>query len=582
MSYYCTSGNAKTLPKPRKPLAVDRPDSTKLYMHAGESSDWALQETNFLASMWKLLPTWEQAGDAGEPTENFSKALTEFGDGSSDQTPQNGFSDWNRALSPAGGGLPWGFYEGQGAQNLNYHPGISENILFNNDNPKDKSQQALYKRMEDAGVGNPYSVKEYKDLTGLDVKSYEDIWNSAKTCNGVQVLGGGVNQALQSYGDKSYYQIVMSGYGEGSNGVYSYDGKEGANGEGAFKLMIGLLETRRRIFGPMTELFGSNRLIGNTSGGKASPKDKDLISAFDSWMKDPKRGGGADVHNMAIFSLFLESQESLHSVLPAYSFDPNQYHYDANDPSGGLPGWIKSERDRTAFLRFSNWMYTNLNTYKNYLSSKTSGNNDLKNYSDKVNSLIDEFYGRGSYDTQPYINTSKGDTAGGKRAGWDDYSAGWGSGTPSNANPIASGEEASSFIGQLTGISMCNRTGNVYDSHGNLVTAAKDLMTKNWAVSDYFKLLSFGDKDMGRNISISTKSRSDRAQYQKDMREYFDKRDELSQDEAMDQARVGKAAAESRARLQQMMQKAIAESRARMAAIMQAGNSNSNNNRKKK
>jgi len=641
-------GSARTLPKPRKPLRVDHPDFSRIYLHNTESIKgfrWVATRLNFLTEMMKFFPTHEQVGYAGEPSDRFVAALHEFGNAEGspfwegeeapprfwdgEGTPPAGdyytvdehgnpihsrsntpwddgdrgytrdhFGSWHRVSKNS---LPWGFFEGNKARNLNFHPEISEYNHFKNPSDEkhssiDRLAQELARTSEnDWNIDSPIPASAYSGLFGFEAESYDDIWDEGKSFsndrNSVMVLSGGIRDTLNSdaYKGKSYYQIVMSGFKHGAdiayrartgggeeikwavdddwdnndreihyNGCFDYDGKAGFYGEDAFKLMLGLLESRRRIFYALVNVFGDNEHIGRQVSEHADPNDQAMINTFNAWASR-----GADPHNVSLFSLFLYAQHSLHSILPAYSFNPAEYSFNPASSNGGLPGWIFSGKDQLAFQRFNLWLYKQvasedisdgITSYKEYLNSLDSRQYPgLEDYKRKVNNLIREFYGTDG--SQPYINTTYDGGYDVSRAGWDRYSIGsnWADGDPAR-NPLVPGPHPDYVIAQLTGMNLLgNRNGNVYNSSG-LVKAG--LASENWAVHHVLGLLRYADWDVGRTVAINAQNRRNNLEFKKRNEEYHETKIELQREEARDEAKAKQRAAELRADLNALAAKA--------------------------
>lgn len=651
-------GSSQTLPKPRKPLRVDSPIYSRLYQHNTESAAgfrWVGESTCFLTEMMKFFPTYEQVGYAGEPSDKFIEAMGEYGNASGSPywegegtpptlwTEESGVPEppesktWNgayyvtddngnpwhaRANNPWGNssdsgagrgytrdnfgswhrvtknGLPWGFLEGGRAQNINFHPGVSEFNHFEYD-PAQAKYYARDKQAHDAmgdGINNPLDAGEYSDVLGFrtDVGGYSDIWSQGKIVTvgrgrSQSVLNGGVQNLLASYGDKSYYQIIMSGFDNGADieygdagtagvtdgekirwrgdddwnnndsevffdGRFDYDTRAGTNGQDAFKLMVGLLESRRRIFYALTEIFGGHRNIGIKSGDIPDPDDAAMINAFDAWAEDAEKGLGADPHNLALFSLFLGAQHSLHSVLPSFGFDPGAFSFDPNSSCGGQPGWVFSGKDQLAFRRFNLWMRENVIHYKDSLPG---GSTQATNYKNNVGKLINEFYGEGDYSDQPYIGTT-GDGGGVERDGWDKYSEWYDSSiVPTNGNPRAPYPHQGFLISQLEGMNLLgNRNGNVYDSSGRLVEGGENLASRNWAVHSVLSLKRYEDRDVGRSIAISTQNRRKNLEYKQEVEERHWAKIELQREEMRDEAQMKQKVAEYNGNLQALIKKA--------------------------
>lgn len=611
-------GSSKTLPKPRKAFRLDSRIFTRIYQHHGESTQsfkWTASRINFMSEMMKMFPEHEVAGYAGADTADFAAAIHKYGQGEgspffegegnapqlwtgegpapnesyytlddsgkpihpryNDAWDDNGWKPYHgytrehfgadhRAPDPRTG-LPWGFFQGKIAQNVNFYSSAGEfnhfQITGNNkylgyENPAYNLSQTT---SEGWNIEDALSASAYDGLFFSGVESYSDIWSGAKG-------------ALNLYGNLNYYDIVMSGFNNGAQvaygdlgqpgvvdgervkwaadsdwnpnnsldyyqGKFAYDGMQGTNGEGAFKLMLGLLESRRRIFFASYEIFGPTNNICDKNGDVPIPNDQEMIAAFDSWNTDPSRGGGADPHNLSLFSLFLYAQHSLHSIMPLYSIPETGYSFDPGQSGGGLPGWMFSGKDQLAFIRFGQWMNTNLNTYKNSLS-----NGDYKT---RVSNLINEFRGEGSYTAQPYINTIRDGVGDGSRAGWDRYSSGWWDGDdPANANPrAADGPHRYYTVSQLKGINLAtDRIGNVYDQNGVLLE--QNLGSRNWAVHHVLSLLGKTDQDIGRILSIRVQNRRNSTRYRQEMKDWHETKMDLVRQEIRDEGMARKRRAE--------------------------------------
>ncbi|OGC09549.1 hypothetical protein A3J90_05110 [candidate division WOR-1 bacterium RIFOXYC2_FULL_37_10] len=723
MFFMNSFGNSETLPKPRKPLKVDNPDYSRFYLHDGvetpSSFQWLGSRVNFLMEMMKFLPRFEQVGYAGESSEEFYDALTEFGyaegssfwegndplptlwegdpedipqwNGTDDKNPyylldedgnpvhtrfndvwdsdagrgytRDNFGSWHRVPRTQGDGLPWGFFEGSRAENLDFHPSVSQFNHFDV-NQNDKKHYGIEKKAHDLietyqgsslnGPINYDNLFHFLNPLSLGIfnpETYSDIWDEGlnfynkedkeKKGTPIKALSDGILKNLEDYGDESYYEIIMSGFKKGAkieagsdgvtdgenirwkgdsdwnnnnnwksgdgetfttgrdsfnSGLFDYDLQAGDHGEGAFKLMLGMLESRRRIYSAMTEIFGSNSDIGrltyvtNSDGTvtvTATPDDAALRGSFDKWRSDPMRGLMADSHNLAFLNLFISMQHSFRSVFPAYGFNPSEFLFKPTDKSGGLPGWLFSGKDQLAFIRFNDWLYNNTQTYKNYLGSLAKDENyqgvddddyyGIDEYQGDVQNLMYEYFGidnpnpntdsYGSvYDSQPYIRTKNDDNELGKRAGWDFYSAKGSIWNPDsetsstikdgpNNNKIASdsgGPHPKYFPSQLMGINLSgNRSGIAYDENGN-----EAVNMNNWAVYDVMGLLRFGDKDVGRTIANNVRNRRDRLDYKKDMAAYHERKMELRYQEAIDKGQEQKKDAEIRAGIAQSAAKA--------------------------
>jgi|GEM_PF-6892934 len=633
-------GDSKTLPKPRRPLRVDRPFFSRFYVHSNESADYLTQNINFLTEMTKFFGPAENAGYAGKPADEFINALYEYGyagespfwegDGplpqlwtgegappnnvdyyvlGSDGLPahprfnspwggeggrgytRDNSSDWHR-VPRSSDGLPWGFYEGMRAQNLNYCGGADEwNHFFMTGDGKTAGIESVIQGVGQSVENNPLSDTLYDGMFGFDAASYADVWNSgltfSKNGNTVDVLSQGIRQFLSGFGDQNYYDIVMSGFKNGAaikgtdtgtggekvawaadndwdnndgetfyNGSFSYDNVIDPNGQWAFLMMAALLESRRRIFFSSFNIFGDNQLIGQRvdidGTTYALPDDQALIANFQSLLNDPTKLGGADPHNAYLLIQFLQMQHSLHSVLPAYSFDPAAYAYNPDTSNGGFAGWVFSGKDQLAFQRFAIKMKEGLNNFQSYVGNLASqGYAGASDFKGRVDSLISEFYSDPS-DTQPYIGTGWDDEDWGQKIGWDFYCAKSGEVGP-NFNPAAVGSGHERYlVQQLMGMTLLgDRSGNTGLPGGD------NLASRNWVVHIYMELSKMSDKDIGRNISISCYNRRKSQDYKLERQAYWDAKHDLQMREADDKKQISQAIARRQADLKKMQHTAL-------------------------
>jgi hypothetical protein len=186
----------------------------------------------------------------------------------------------------------------------------------------------------------------------------------------------GVNSYLAQYGDMSFYEIVMQGVdgvrlpgnaenkldwnafdGDASDGIdwsavggtFSYDSRLDYNGQrglGAYYMMLGLLETFRRVGYAYSSLFGEAQNIVNNDSSA-------MVAHFDNVLSTDLRG--LDDHNLQLLYMYLQQPaHSLHTLFAAFRGGAvgEGGGYGRDPETGEWCGHMYSARDQVAFKRF--------------------------------------------------------------------------------------------------------------------------------------------------------------------------------------------------------------------------------------
>ncbi|OGB90895.1 hypothetical protein A2625_07640 [candidate division WOR-1 bacterium RIFCSPHIGHO2_01_FULL_53_15] len=574
--YYKNTGSSSaTMRKPSKPLNVNTPLFDRFHLHNTETETgfkWIGSRVNFLMEMLKFMPTFEQVMYGGEPEADYNLAVREYGNATEsyyldpDPTPDDGVNDPNMINFGAvhrvsANGVFWGTYMGTVGRNLDFHPTINEfnhfEELGDKFNGKDKAAKDMIGATSPDSalnitslLGNPDSALNITSLLGNTVSNYSsNIWGNDKvlakkvkekndkgewTGNWVDVSTLTALAKVESIKgnnsikDKSFYQMIMDrSYADSSYASFSNDQ--------AFRLMVLMLESRRRIFYAMNEVFGDPRNIYNYA---ANPNDSAMISAFDSWAGDPNKGKNADPHNVQLLALFLENQHAFGNWLSATVTGQ---------------GFMYSQQDKDQFAAFRTFMSEKTLAYKNWINNVKIEDDKHDDYyyegigafNDQVNALYSEYWNVGGY-VQPYLNRTGVEST----AGWDHYSQTDPSAGP-EVNPFASDAAVihkDYSVTQMFGINFAvDRLGTVIGNDGTV--RATGLASTNWVVHHILGLLRYGDRDVGRNFSIKLHNRANKNAYKKATQEYYDEKDEMARDEARMAAAAKGAAAKHKADL---------------------------------
>ncbi|MFA4967553.1 MAG: hypothetical protein WC624_04975 [Candidatus Margulisiibacteriota bacterium] len=552
--------NPYGVPKPNPPIKLSMPKSSELYLHPGENETgfkWVMERINFLSAMSKFFPEFENeiyymGGASEESTKEYGDANAPFtvdgqtndpfdGTGGVLYNPE-GFGAFHRQLR---NGSLWG--AGMGEQ--------ARKTLWNYDSKNKDQTTRCSMAAGNFGDTGPLSVDEYKASTtdtGTNYSDYSGIWSE-------------VEDYMKSFGDQSYYDIMMNGLKDkdmspyiinlGNNsedidwtalsgvrattaGWGEYAGKAGSDGKGAFLFMIAMLEDRRRIIKAMSDFFTPTKLIASQNG---MPDDQAIINHMDSWLNDPSKGKGVFSGNLEILGMFLGSQHSYHEISTALT---GGYNGDLGygRMNGGENGGPLGVKDQIGTYYFRNWIRPAAATYVNSLSGSQK---------DWAQNLYNEFtYQIGN---QPY-GGSWNDVA--QYTGWDFYAAGVDS-FPPNQNPFVKDDywHKNMLLAQITGMSRGQEMGS-----GTL--DGVNYYNSNWGVHAIGMVDGFHQQYSSYVTSRMMRMRMDQTRYTKDMMMYKQKIAEKKDDEYVEQTGMARAQARRNAEKKQMEQKAKAKSEA--------------------
>ncbi|MBU0579874.1 MAG: hypothetical protein KKA19_01750, partial [Candidatus Margulisbacteria bacterium] len=256
------------IPQPRKPVKLSRrevrlaPTDPKNSVHF----KWLHQKTNYMLEMMKFFPDFENLGYAGrtEDDEDALEMWDQYGEVATDEETENLPGHFGNVKRDTLNGVPYGYGMGEKFEEVHFTPNAGE---FNH---------------IDAEKGGFAGVDlldcEQTTLANISSELWEKVKNSLNTEN------------------RSYYEIAMDN--NGSLADYS--------AEDAYLLMVGMLESRTRVWLTMEELFGSFN----------EADDQKRIEIIDSWVSAIE--DNLNPENIALFSVFLDSQESFINRLSAF------------------------------------------------------------------------------------------------------------------------------------------------------------------------------------------------------------------------------------------------------------------------
>jgi hypothetical protein len=401
-------------PKPIAPALVVPPDDTTFYKHHGENpAQYESFRTRvaWLNEMLKFFPAFEQNGVAGsgdlpDPQPGLMVGQTPYeGPLSEDEIGYWGsgvagrgftyrsridgdneyrYGDYHRLAQYYGGEAGaqyWGYGEGvHGHEDNNYNPASYE------------TYEGLENLLVD--VGGLSQLSEYETYL-FEENNDGDVNNDIHLAEITQNEWISVREYLQGFGDKSFYQIALTGADTidfiNTNDDNWYDGYIPNNDIGylynsggpqeAVYMMMALLESRRKIFYASADIFAPHWYIKDVN------KNGDIMAWFDNSMD--VQFGDVDENNKGALLKYFQLQHSLHSVLPAFS---------TND--AGMESWMYSARDRVAFKEFRTWIHREV---QNHIDDLAAGAEKTR-----IQSLFSEFkfdivqpYGRdGRHDNQ--------------------------------------------------------------------------------------------------------------------------------------------------------------------------------------
>lgn len=528
-------------PRPLYPGVMPYPDYSSIKWQPGEDPQALarqLKNVRFLSQMFKLMSGPRQLGYKSG-VDAYRSAKSDYGNQNIDAA--NGIGEvfssvrgWAQdsvdIAHEVGGfaGRQYGFGWGEGSDNVDYSPSV-------NDLMDDYLSSEEYKQI----------FKDPKtDLS--DYASYEDDWKDLK-------------DYLKGYGDKSYYDIIMSGTttstyekkdadpkGDTSNyfkikdrGTFDYDSMAdygGVQHKGAYYLMLGLLDMRRKVNFGLTNILGPVYYLHSLNNGIA-PDDKALMN----WSKGFENG--LDPSNLRVNMLFFSAQHYWRQILQAASPGINSNWETQMDGVGYYSG-----KNRAANKELNAFLSDHLPKYIADLRKADPKSKEA----DRVEKLWEEF----NFDKtveQPY-NWVIGDWNN-PGDGWDLYSplwqdqatGKWTKPVPENVNPLwddlnfnhpyyASAQTLGLSDGQLSGMR---------------AVEGKALTEVNWVSSFVSRQLkNIKHAENGTTNVLSTNLGNVR-QYMSQKRIYDTKLEEEKERLVSEKMAEARALAESQARRQQ-------------------------------
>jgi hypothetical protein len=202
-------GNYGALQTPTKPIHLEAPDATSIYLHSGENEtefDSFLKVISNLAQAFKFLPQYEQVlYESGSTTDtDYTTSFNADGSKCSGITQQK---------DPQSTGKIWGAGEGSGYSNLDFSPNANEWNLIDDENESVDTQAVIAEINQSFG------------------------WNTVKSAGG----------------NKSYFDIAKG------TDINSYDPEK------AFNLMLSMLESKQRVLNVYKDMFGDAATLTDTT-----------------------------------------------------------------------------------------------------------------------------------------------------------------------------------------------------------------------------------------------------------------------------------------------------------------------------
>jgi hypothetical protein len=294
--------NYADIPKPKKSMHVDKkkvklsPDE----MNDVEAFKWLHQKTNYLTEMMKFFPDMEnqEYGTHTEDDDEILEMMKQYGSvaetAEAENTPGH-FGHVKRDFSEQGLARGYGMGDSYEEVDLNPEAGEFEHI--------------------DAEIGGFEDVEVYDPKESSLAGMSAELWSEVQECLAKE--------------NRSYYEIAMDNNGE----LTEYSNKE------AYLLMSGMLESRTRVWLTMEELFGS---FNETD-------DQKRIAVIDSWVAMAEKG--LDPQNIALLSLFLDTQESFINRISAF-YGAGTGGYLSYEDKERIPNFYNKLQEKVQAYRF--------------------------------------------------------------------------------------------------------------------------------------------------------------------------------------------------------------------------------------
>ena len=575
-----------TKSKPRPAATFKPPDDGKIYFHSGESKtgfNQAVKYENFLGEVMKFFPNFMQEGYQ----QGKEKTLSESGIGSWAQdwntaAPTDTKKAWTRGYEARGildgdygnryGDIHtnelddtyWGYGAGKGAKNFEFAPAASEWNHFLTEDPEDPS--TTFVPVEVDGADTPINMSDYSSL----------LYAPGSIAPALGTIDSSLWSQVQSYlgnsrfQGKSYYEIALQGVDQSSittdhvvqwdldgdgvketyhsieqsgganyhvvhNGSFLYDGMQGSNGEGAFDLMLAMVESRRRINYGMSWLYGSPYMISDNQA---------MLDHMKSVFNDDDKLGRVNPQNKRILEAFFGAQHSLRAIMPAFSggtgYNPlgevggiNEF----NACDGGSTGYVYSAKDTVAFQRFRHWVRNNVEAYISSLSGDTQTN--AQNLYNEFTFVYDAPYGMGG-EGESTVNGDGSVTKNPAYIGWDRFSANWWGPSwngywnfdKNHVSPVVYDHGAPHYayaVAQVLGLSDDQRIGSSSAS-GSGSSTIGNVYNYNWVVHAEGDFIKWRKGVIAQNMLALALDNMERRRYRKDMQKYnqwkVDKKDQ--------------------------------------------------------
>ncbi len=264
------------IPKPGKPLLGTRREARLAPSDLSKTEQFSLMQkrVNYLAEMMKFMPDAERAGYAGlseddEDVKNEWDSYGEIARTSEEESTVGHYGNVVRDLQADGN--PYGYGALQSYEEIDL---LSEAGDFNHiDAEKGGFKSTLLFDAEKSSMSNISA----------------GLWEETK--------------AFLKGQNKSYYEIAMEHGGNLSD----------LSDKDAFLLMVGMLESRTRVWLTMEELFGK---FDETD-------DQKRIAIIDGWVAAAENE--LNPENISLLSVFLDTQESFTNRLAGFYGDTSAY-----------------------------------------------------------------------------------------------------------------------------------------------------------------------------------------------------------------------------------------------------------------
>lgn len=415
------------------------------------------------------------------------------------------YGDWHRQ----------GFDGGVFGYKLFGQSGIAsaaDNISFDADassfwNFKDTDKLKLKDYMPN-DPNNPIDMVEYLKVV---YKGYSGANNSLSSIYSGE-LSNAKNLLASYFPGENYYEIAMKGaktlnlvpngkdvdMNASGGGIFGYDG---LSSEGAYSLMLMMLESRRRLDYASAYTIGSSYMIHD---------NKAMIEYQNNRVKELSP---ANTHNLRPFKFYFALQHSLRSAMVGLAGGVNGYN-----------GYIYSAKDKVGMNRFRNWLSLKVTEF-------ASGKDDSEKA--RISNLLNEYQFKID---QPYGGQDYGTAIDENHVGWDQFS-------PYKIDPNDPSTFPSGFVKDDG------------DSHPNYVAyqlpGGPDkwkTMAPNWVRNLMLNYNGFDKTDEMGVVTVFAIRSLERMRYSREMRIFREKLTEAKNEEFEKNRDNAKAAAKSEAK----------------------------------